>query len=117
MKILKVRVQDAGLTEDEAERKFYALYNPIKETAKKNVKKLYEVLNEVHDTVENKKKTFEAMSVKLTKYGSHLLVKQDYETYPVLKKMKEDIGRMENMEKHLDFMIKELGQEFLAKFR
>lgn len=117
MKLLRVRKKDAAdITEQEAEKKFYAGYDPIKQAARKGVKQMYVTLYAVHDTIQHKKKVFEDMSVKLTKFGPNLLTDEDYKTYPALAKLRDEIGRLENLEKHFDFMIKGLGKEFLAQF-
>ena len=117
IKVKKTRKTDASdITAEQADKQFYALYDPLKKLAQSNVKKMYQVLYKTHDSILNKRKEFEEAAHKFIKYGPNVVTEADLEAYPVLKKKKEELGKLEEIEKHIDFTIKELGKEFLAKF-
>lgn len=120
MKLIGIKVcKKDSITEQQAETRFYALYKPMMEMIKKNIKKIYKVRSELHDTINEKNAEFERMcrSVNISPSASKSptfdsLLKSDY---PKIYALKVEIGRLKNMKDHIDFMIKEIGPAVLSE--
>ena len=116
---VKVKKKDAMITEQQAEDRFYALYKPMMEMMKKNIKKIYKVRRDLYDTINEKNVEFDRLCRKVNitpsvanSPGAESLMKSDY---PEIWKIRVEIGRMKNMLDHIDFMIKEIGPTVLSE--
>lgn len=112
MKILKVKCSD--MNDVEAERKFYAIYTPTKETIKKNVDKMYSILYQLNDSAIKKEEelTKEMQKTPGVQNSARIWGKSSnsiWNDYPAFKKRMQEIERMRAMADHIQFMINELG--------
>lgn len=125
MKLVKIVKKDASsMTELEAEKRFYSLYKPFIEMAKKSAQKMWQVRYDLHDSIRNKQAEFDKEIERLVQKGAIRMrptIPADYkvvfEDFPYLKKMNIEIGKMKNMENHIEFMLKEIGPEILSMLK
>ena len=117
MKLLSVKRSDAKeITEQQAEDRFYKGYKQLEKTVKTTVPDMYKVIWELWDTIRTKKLELNKKAEILTKRGSGSLVETDYQDYPELDKLRKEIGKLEELAKHFDFMVKNMAAEFFGKY-
>lgn len=117
MKIIRVKAKDSkNITEQQAEDRFYKPYKELQKVSKTNIQKMYDVVYDLQDTIISKKQELDKKSEKLTKRGSGSLIPTDYENYPELGNLKKEIDKLSELQKHFDFMLKNLPTELMAKY-